>query len=814
MIFNTVLRRLRREQRFVLFVLLTMAGSFGFYFGLYAVKQAVLDRSIGVSHPRQIIRYAVGNPQGSTPFSGPLYAALHAYAPSRHLALWNGYINLLIGREPDAEQISGALVSGNFFHVFDLQPALGRFFDSNSDRPGGGKDGWQAVLSYSYWNAHYHLSPEAIGKVLILNGVPVHIIGILPQTFRGLSTAAPAKIFLPSYFLSVLDPTQNEFLNPGDMEWQVFERIPEGSTLRQINAQLHAIDQRVINQADPQHRIYNRNNFPVLRKGWLISAVPGQYGVTFLQSHLRLPLRMIQFLGLALLLVGMCNVLLLFRGRAVRMAHEVSIRIALGASRRNIVSLCAAEAFILVMAGTALAIPIGILFAHILTLFVQSTPGFSIFPAPRFNFLFIIYAIVLGLGLMLAIVVTTTSKKMLHQPIKAISAGRKFSVLPHARFPLLGMQVLLSSCLASLAATGLIGISILIHSRSGFLSQKVVTTSITSTDATQSQSMHQEMMQNILAKIDASPGVIAASTINVLPLSGDQTSENFSVIAPDGQYQIDSGLWPANVSFKYFEASGTQILRGRDFNQSDLASTPVCVISKRASGIMFGKTNPVGKSIFTSGTPQSPYCNIIGVAENAHFSSISNNANAVIYRLTRNDYDNIIVHAASANLGTQAINTAFRSLAPTVSISSIESIHSLVMDELKLPSILDFFALLTALITIALMCAGIFGFLSLEVAAKRLDFAVMMALGGRKITIVKSACKQIFKPIAIGLFLGLLLAVPAARIMYRNYLSANRQPWGSEIAAAAAIILAVFFAIALPIQQALRVSPSECLRNE
>src|SRR5208283_3282403 len=109
------------------------------------------------------------------------------------------------------DKIPGALATGNTFSILGIRPSLGRFFGEAEDAPGGGKDGWAAVLGYSYWKSHFGANPNVIGQNITVDGAPVHIVGVLPPEFTGICPPLRADIILPRYFERITNPSQDRF---------------------------------------------------------------------------------------------------------------------------------------------------------------------------------------------------------------------------------------------------------------------------------------------------------------------------------------------------------------------------------------------------------------------------------------------------------------------------------------------------------------------------------------------------------------------------------------------------------------------------
>lgn len=257
-------RRIFRSPGFSAMVIVTIALAVGVNLGVFTVTQTILFQSLGVPQSDRLVYYTLGSGEDNRPtFSGPGYEALRVNAATQDVLAWHPSEFRLLAREGTVK-INGAFVTGNAFSVFKLKPSLGRFFQESDDAPGGGKDGWEAVLGYTYWKTHFGGNPTVVSQIIIVDDTPVHIVGVLPREFTGVSSLSSIDILLPRHFQLVSSPEEDRFSKPNYLSWLVFGRLPEGVSIQSVQANLKTIEPWFRKQADPNNMMFASSLFRIL----------------------------------------------------------------------------------------------------------------------------------------------------------------------------------------------------------------------------------------------------------------------------------------------------------------------------------------------------------------------------------------------------------------------------------------------------------------------------------------------------------------------------------------------------------------------
>ena len=684
----------------------------------------MLLNPLGIPHAASLVYYTMGTgPDIQLRFSDQQYEALRSILGT-DLLVWQSH---KCGLQASEELISAdcALATGNAFSILGLQPFLGRFFGEGDDVPGGGKDGWTAVVSYSYWKAH----PGVVGQTITVNDILVHVVGVLPREFAGIDSLRSLDILLPSHFkeaagwgLRILGGA-GSLTHIIDPEWFVLGQLPSGVSIEQAQANLRAIEPTFQQATDLTEQTLS-NLFPNTTRGSLLNVYSAQMGVTCEVSSLAdsrfscwncLPALF------CFILLFMVILILLLVSRARREAHATAIRLVLGARLSDQARLSMAEGATLAGMGCVMAAPIAWATARGLSLAIQSAPGFSTFPTvlPSRSLLLLAAAIAMIIACLTSAGASVwLGRRRVSIRLKEVVGG-KAATRPKGW--IVGVEVFASVVLMSGAVVSGVGFQTLSrHSGFGDGSSVWVNPHIVLTYGF-------EGMDRLVNLIQNSPGVQAVATTDSLPLplsgGGLTTAEAHSADGSVRQLPILADP----ITLPYFSATGTKIVRGRDFTPADLAGDPVCVLSNNAATALFPNGNSLGKYL------TEPPCRIVGVAEDAHFRSMSEPADAVVYELTKHVRQSIVARAANSRLAMQAaheaVNTVvLQGIGPDRGVT-MGIIQESVDKDLRLWRVITLSGVLCAMLAAIILAIGLFGVLSLQVAEREREIGIRRALG-------------------------------------------------------------------------------------
>jgi putative ABC transport system permease protein len=817
-----LLRRMSRSVGFSVTIVVTIALAVGVNLGVFSITRSILFNSLGVPNAEKLLYFRLGSGADATSFSGPGYEALRADGTVKDLLAWKP-TQFQIQTRNGMTPLFGAIVTGNTFSVLGLKPYLGRFFNESDDASGGGRDGWAAVLGYTFWKTHFEASPNVIGQTILVDGAPVHIVGVLPRNFAGMVPVLPTGILLPRHFTEVDTPGRYGFDYPGILSWYVFGRLPNGTSIQNVQANLRVIEPTFRRQADPEGTVFSSTLFSNTASGALLRVQDGRHGATSIKSSL-LSLFIVEGLAGAVFLLCCCNLILLFLARARREAQATVIRMALGARRINEVSFAMLEAAVLTAAGCLISVPIIWGIVRGFALLVQSFIGIDVFsivaPSPAFilTAIGVVLAVGCGIGACASLWQGRNQASLRLTTGAGVTAKRSKNLI-------ISFEVFASLLLISSVIVGSIGFRKLASQPSGFAAVNAVTASLDFVGNSHGgtpetiKAEQSEKTGRILERIEAAPGVQSVATMNMPPLGGGVTaSAEVEVRGEDGTMR-EQKIWNADVSTRYFAAIGTGIIRGRDFTKDDLAGDPVCILSNRASSALFSKDDPLGKYLYQSGDPatnteSAQYCRVVGIAEDAHFKSMSDPADPVVYLLTKGAMSTLVVRAATSELAIQAVRNAVQAVDPVALVSTIDTIETRIDADLRVQRAITISGMICAGIAAMILEVGFFGILSLQIAERRREIGIQVALGASRLQVCVSVMKKLRRALLVGLVSGSATGLLAATALAQVYSLNARFVVGGYLCSLFLLGVLLLAAAAVPLRRALTISPMECLASE
>lgn len=783
-------RRMFRSPGFSAMVIVTIALGIGVNLGIFTITKALFLNLLGVPDADRVVYYTLGTGRDTeVKFSIEHYQALRTNAAANEILAWQPMMLELQGPTEDI-WLNGALVTGNTFSVLGLRPFLGRFFTEADDVEGGGKNGWTAVLGYSYWKAQCAANPNVIGETINLNGASVQIVGVLPREFTGVEPFKKVDILVPRQFETVTDRVRLS-LSPGAVFLSrfVLGRQPMGISIQQVQANLKTIEPSFRQDALPSGLAMVF--FPNTEPGSLLGVHDGRMGVTPFRT-VRDPLLMLQGLAGAVLLFCCCNLILLFISRARREAHATAIRLILGARLGDQARLATVEAAVLGAFGCLVAVPIAWGAARLLPLAIQSAPGFDKFPAVGTDY----FLLLIGVGITLAAGCLTAAGTSLWIAAKRASVSLRetdHTVAPRSRNWIIWLEISVSIALVTAAIISFVGSQTLAN-QSGFDGKAVI--------AKFTGGMFNPELDRILSRIRGSPGVQAVASADVLPLSDSRAMTTVKAYSSRGGVR-ELHVWSVGVTVPYFSAIGTKIVRGRDFQPGDLGGNPACILSSNAASALFPEEEPVGKYL------RDPACSVIGVAEDAHFLSMSEPPDAVMYRLMKHAEPSIIIKAATSGLAIQAVRNVAQD-----EFASIEPIEVSVDKDLRLWQVVTISGTLCAVLAGIILAVGFFGILSFQVAERQLEIGIRIALGGSLARVSFALLTKLGPAAIIGLACGSAGASLAAVKLAELYHLSFQVVITCYLGGVVLLGLLMVAAVAVPLSRALAISPVECLTVE
>jgi putative ABC transport system permease protein len=795
-------RMLLKYPGFTLIAVLTLSLGIGANTAIFSIVNAVLLRPFPYRAPEQLVRMgesSSGN-RGATNLSYPNFADWRddrKVFESTSAVRANENYNLTGAGEP--ERLSGRLVSAGFLSALGFKPLLGRDFLEEDDRPGANGT---VILSYGLWNRRFAADQGIIGKQITLNNTAYTVVGVTPQNFQfGLDADVTIPIRL----------TEDRFKTRGaDPGIGAFARLKPNVSLQQAETELNLIYARLEQQ------------YPESNTGLRVFLTP--LHESFVGS-VRQPLLILLGSVSLVLLIACANVANLLLVRSSTRRREISVRVALGASRERIIRQLLTESFLLAVIGGVL----GILLAHWGTSFItyQLPEGIPRLAETRVD------ARVLGFTLGATFI--TGLLFGLAPALRASDLNLTESLKEGDRGSSGGRQRLRSVLViaeVALTLTLLVGAGLLIQSfrkvlqvDPGFKAQNLLTmqVSVNDPDGRKVSNFFQQLQENVRRL----PGVKSVAVSNGLPL-GVANNPIFIVL---GRPLPEKGKAPGatryTVSPDYFRTMGIELLKGRVFNEQDTPESPsVIIIDEALAQQHFQNEDPIGKRLSQSASG-TPSLEIVGVVKHVEHNSLEGQAipRPQIY-LSFNQIPadrlpgstrriNILARTEvePASLAS-AVRGQIAALDKDQAVFNVRTMEEIVSQSVAPRRFSMMLLAVFAVVALTLASIGLYGMMSYAVAQRTREIGLRMTLGAQRSNVLWLVIGQGMKLALVGVGLGLVASLGLTQTMKTLLFGVSAtDPF---MFGGIALLLAIVAMLAcwVPARRATKVDPMVALRYE
>src|SRR6266436_2515913 len=803
-------RLLRKTPAFTATALLTLAVCFGANLTIFAVIDSVLLRPLPFPEPDRLTMIFNTYPKAGVDRDGssltnyyerrgriPAFASLSIY----------GYGTEIVGEPGSTERLQTMRVSPDFFSTLGLGPAIGRTF---TDEETTSETNHVAILSDMFWRQRYNADPKLIGKQIRVNSVPRTVIGVLPPSFRFLSS--DARVFLPLASRPE-DRTPSQRHSGGNVI-QMIARLRPDATLAQAQSEIDA-QNTALEVDDPQAKMIAEAGFRSLVVSLHADHV----------AAIRPTLLLLQAGAIALLLIGAVNLVNLLLVRASGRVKELAVRQALGASRGYVVSEVVVETTLLTLIGGLLGLAVGAGGIHLLrALGADRLPlGSRIAFDARLALLALVGAILMGIVFALPIAWFNLRRHLgnaLQSESRGGTSGRAAQILRHS---FIVSQIALAFVL--LAGAGLLGLSLqrAMAVSPGFQSDHILAGQILLPWADYSEGARLAFIEKLMDNVGHLPGVLSAGVVNNVPFSGRSGKSAATVmghVLRPGESA--RGHYSYGVAGDYFRAMGLSLRAGRFLTAADSHRLErICVVDEDFARYYWPHASAIGQRLWegSEAGKDAEAFTVVGVVGSAKQAGLTEDEaqGAIYYPYAFRIGDSVFV-AVRTSLPPESLGLTLqkvvRHIDPDVPVNDLRSMDTRIADSLvarRSPALL---AGLFSGIALLLTAIGTYGVLSYAVAQRRREIGVRIALGAQPGQIRIQFLSLSLRLLTAGTVLGLIGAWQAGRAM-RSLLFQVPPLNVAVLAAAACVTAAVCLAACLlPSQRAARISPMEALAEE
>jgi predicted permease len=825
-------RRLSKTPGFTIIALLTLALGTGANTGIFTLLDAVLLKSLPVPNPEQLFIVKQDNHLADkSRFPYLFFDHVRRQLPdaaSIAAMSWpdDFYVSLA---EAQPQLTEGQLVSGNYFQVFETYPVLGRLLTPADDEKLGGSP--VAVISYGYWQRQFGADRAVIGRKLVVNRVPLTIVGVAPQRFFGSRAGTQPAFWMPLSMQSVVgyhdhfsdygaQPLQ-PWIPQANINWLLLVvRVKSPGAVPQI---MTVLDQqyRSILQSWTQHVFDPEQREAMLRIR--LTLEPGQRGFANLKEQFEQPLLLLMAMAAIVLLVACANIANLLLARAAARRHALAVQLSIGASRARLIQQMLTECLLLSLGGGVLGIAVAYWCASVLPRWASTgstTIPLNLAPDARILAFGVIVAVATGVLFGLAPAFQGASvdpASVLKTGVQSITGSdraRRWSV----RKMLVAAQVALSLLLLIGAGMFLETLENYSHLNPGFDRDHLLNVQIDTHLVGYQASDFPSLYQRLTDRMEAIPGVRSASITSCSLVAGCHDASDIVVTDGRGRRITRGNVQVNSVSLNYFATTGIQLFRGREFATTDDGSAPrVAIVNQTFAQRYVGNQNPIGLA-FSYADDETKSHQIIGVVSDARVNDIRETAPPIIYfpiEQNAGDIDGLEVRtAADPHWVAAQARQAIADVDPRIPIVNVASLNDEVKDNLTQPRLIARLTTAFGILALTLACLGLYGVMSYTMQRRTSEVGVRLALGSTRPAVLWLVMRETLLLAGCGAVVGLAMAI-AGMHMATSFLF-GLSPDDPSIIALATGLLLLASAVAgfVPAWRATRIEPVKALRSE
>ena len=842
-------RSLRRTPGTSLLAVLSLALGIGANTAIFSIVNAVLLKMLPVRAPHEL--YLVAADPGRrgdgwrTSWNYPDYVAFRDRAKGfSGLAAASGVGNLGLqlgeGGDP-AELVRNQFVSGNYFDVLGVRPAVGRVLGAADDRALGAAP--YAVLGYDYWQARFGGDSGVVGRRVRLNGCLLTVIGVADRGFRGIDPAAKADVFVPMVMHGEIQHVPAGIWNTRHYWFfSAVGRVPAGTPIDPIASQLTSIfhaQEEAERKADPKGALVNVAGKTGLH---LISAARGY---SFARRILEKPLIVLMALVGLVLLIACANVANIMLARGAGRQREIAIRLAVGAGRARIATQLLTESLVISVLGGLAGVALAYAGIKVVLDRFLPTSGWadvSLDVSPDLTVL----AFTLGVSLLTGVLAGLApgwqaTRPRLVQALKDEIPGRSGSSRVLLRRLLVVAQVALSLLLVIGSALFARSLANLRGLDAGFRRDQTLIAFVDPGRSGYKGQREYDFYQRLRAEVERMPGVRSASLASITPLGGMRWNGDFAVegrtFEAGEQRYVDMNA----VSPRYFETVGIPLVLGRDYADTDRPTTipdppdrmsapgqqppeapgpRVASVTESFAKKFLAGGSPLGRRLsFSSEYEADRAYEVVGVVKDAHYFELKEAAEPMVYLVSGRTggfgQQILCVRTTAATAGlAEGIRKAVTAIDPAVPLLRTRTIEqeidTHIVQERLLATLAGFFGLLALL----LACVGLYGVIAYVVARRTREIGIRLALGAQRSRVMRLVLADAGLLVGAGAAVGLGAALALSRLVRSLLFGVSAQD-PATIAGAVGVLLAVTgIAVLVPLRRAMAVQPGEALRYE
>ncbi len=841
------LRQLRKAPGFTFTAIVTLALGIGANTAIFTLVHGILLRTLPVADPAQLWRIGdnddccveggfpgnAGDTGDFTIFSTDLYQSLRAQTPEfeQLAAMQAGHDEWAVRRgNAVPKSLHAEFVSGNYFATFGIGPWSGRVFADSDDTPSAAPS---VVLSYQAWQGEYAGDPSIVGSTIFIQTHPFTVIGIAPPGFFGdrVSDATP-DLWVPIQTEPYLRGP-SAILHHGDSHWlYLVGRVRSGQSIPALQSRITA----TLRQWLKTRAVLIENGGGAIIPKMHVVLTRGGGGIQNLQEYSGKGLTMLMILSSIVLLIACANIANLMLARATTRRSEISVRMALGAARRDLIRQILVESVLLSFLGGLVGLGVAYLGCRsILAVAFPEAHNLPIDANPSLTVLGFAFLVSLVTGILFGAGPAWLSSHA--QPAEALR-GVNRSTRDSASLPqraLVVFQAALSIVLLCGAILMTRSLSQLENQDFGIETHNRYVLHIDPDGAGYTTDRLPALYRRIEDRFSNLPGVRSMSLAMYSPLEGDNWGE--CVIQqghPEPKPGDHCGSTWVRVSTHYLDSIGVPVVRGRNFTDQDTATSPqVAIVNQAFAKRFFPNQDPIGKRFGIDFAKYSGAWQIVGVFRDFKMNNPREEVHSVYLRPLSQQFAGYtepdMITTEVQSMGMNAIMIDFiappsnvdalmrktlASIDPNLSVTDLRSLSEQVAGNFDQERLVARLSTLFGILALILACVGLYGVMSYFVARRTSEIGIRMALGATRNSVVSLVLRGALGQILIGLVLGIPASLYAGYLMKSLLYGVSSFDPIALTGAPLALALCAAVAAIVPARRAASIEPMRALRTE
>jgi predicted permease len=712
----------------------------------------------------------------------------------------------------------GLLVSGGYFGVLGVAAGLGRLITPADARNPG--DGRVAVVSYEYWRGPLGGDPEVLSKTLIVNGQSLEIVGVTPRGFQGTVLGLVPRIFVPITLREEMQPWAEGFENRRSYWAFLFGRLKPGVTLAQATASMNPKYSTILQdvEAPLQVGLSDKTMAEFLAKPLVIA--PGAIGQSTVREEASTPLVMLFGITLLVLLIACANISNLLLARGAARSSEMAVRLAIGGTRRQLLTQLLTESVLLASLGALAGLGVALLTIRALGAIMPQDAGTTFSATLDLKVIGFTVALAFLTSLLFGLFpalhgtrsdLISSIREQGGQTSGGRGAARWRSALATGQIGL---------AMALLASAGLFAKSLANVTRMdlGLKIDQVVTFRVSPQLNGYAPERSQQFFQRLTDDLAALPGVTGVSAARVPLVGGTSWGNDVGVEGYPKGPDVDHNSRFNEIGPDYFSTVGTPLVTGREFTTGDVLSAPNVAVVNQAFARKFNLgANPVGRRMDQGN--DSLDIEIVGMVQDAKYSEVKDEVPPIFFLPYRQDAE---VGALSFYVKTRGdpsallpvLSRVVKGLDENLPIEELRTMPEQVKENIFLDRVVSLFSLTFALLATLLAAIGLYGVLAYTVAQRTREFGVRIALGADPARVRGMVLRQVGRMALIGGGLGLVAAIGIGRVAQSLLFELQGSDPIVLAGAGASLTVVALLAGLVPAIRASRLNPVTALRHE